>query len=489
MAKPKRNRKSPQAKHKQKGKPSQFDKRKRLLHGNPDRKKTHFAKVPLVGTLAQFVASLAVYLDKRVAFRLGIIMAGMILSDDRRTASAWFAMAGVRDDWDRFYDALNYLGRKTELIAWSLVALIFRVLKIDPHERITIAIDDSPTRRFGRHVQGAGVHHNPTSGPAEGEFLYGHNWVSLAMLRTRPLLGVIALPIRSMLYVRQIDVPKLPAKLDWKFQTKHQLALQLIHWFVGTVRRLGFTGPIVVAMDGAYAAKDLLKPVIEMMGVTVVSRLRRDAKLCDLPAARQPGQRGRTRVYGTKTVSLAKRAGSRQGWTTISYRCRGKTVTRQVKSFQATSRLTSGVIQVVLVRFEDGGWAAYFSTDANMEPKQLLESVADRWSIEEAFHDVKEIWGAGEQQIRNVHSSVGCWHLNNWMFTLVELSSWDRNQALLVDRSDRPWDNAERRASHNDRKRSIAREMLEKQFITSLPKATKFDKYRERISEVIALCT
>ena len=41
-------------------------------------------------------------------------------------------------------------------------------------------MDDSPTARFGRHVEGAGVHHNPTAGPADGEWLYGHNWVALA---------------------------------------------------------------------------------------------------------------------------------------------------------------------------------------------------------------------------------------------------------------------------------------------------------------------
>ena len=52
----------------------------------------------------------------------------------------------------------------------------------------------------------------PTPGPADGEWLYGHNWVTLAWLATHPLWGVIALPLRSLLFVRQIDVPKLDAK-------------------------------------------------------------------------------------------------------------------------------------------------------------------------------------------------------------------------------------------------------------------------------------
>ena len=81
-------------------------------------------------------------------------------------------------------------------------------------------------------MEGAGVHHNPTPGPADGEWLYGHNWVALAWLATHPAWGVIALPLRSLLYVREIDVPKLVDKYDWEFRTKHQLGVELLTWFI-----------------------------------------------------------------------------------------------------------------------------------------------------------------------------------------------------------------------------------------------------------------
>lgn len=47
-------------------------------------------------------------------------------------------------------------------------------------------------------------------------------------------------------------------------------------------------------------------------------------------------------------------------------------------------------------------------------------------AIEEQFDAVKEIWGAGEQQVRNVWSNIGCWNLCGWLSTLVELASWDQ---------------------------------------------------------------
>ena len=480
MAKYKGSSKRQQAQHKRKHKKSQHDKRSRLKRRNPDRRKTAKAKVPLTGTMQTAVLALRAVMDRRIAFRLAIIMAGMLLADDRRTASAWFVASGVQDDWDRFYDCLISVGRTSAKLATAVLGLI--VQKLAPGDRILLGMDDSPTSRYGQHVEGAGVHHNPTPGPADGEWLYGHNWVALAWLATHPWWGVIALPLRSMLYVREVDVPKLAEKHDWEFRTKHQLGVELLTWFIQAIRALGVEAKVWLAVDGAYAARPFLLPVLEL-GIVVVSRLRKDACLFDLPSQDSHGNR----LYGKNKISLAKRAGHRQGWSTITYPCRGAWVTRQYKTFLATSRLISGEIRVVIVRFEDGGWAPYFCTDASAEVGDILETVAARWAIEEHFHDVKEVWGAGQQQVRNVWSNIGCWHLNQWMYTLVELCCWDVDKSELSDRSDRPWDNADRRPSHADRRRSISQEMLGKQFLAALPHGPKHRKLRTLFQDLIAL--
>ena len=211
MAKRKSKSKRPQPQH-EKQKKSQHDKRKRLQRKNPKRKRTKQAKVPLSGNMLTAVAALQACLDPRIAFRLGIIIAGMLLAADRRTASAWFAAAGVQDDWDRFYNCLISLGHTSEKLATVVLGLIVHKFAPGLLDRITVGMDDSPTSRYGKHVEGAGVHHNPTPGPADSEWLYGHNWVTLAWLATHPAWGVIALPLRSLLYVREIDVPELALK-------------------------------------------------------------------------------------------------------------------------------------------------------------------------------------------------------------------------------------------------------------------------------------
>ena len=481
MAKRKGSSKRPQPQHK-KQKTSQRDKRERLQRPNPKRKKTTNAKVPLTGAMQTAVSVLQAVMDRRIAFRLAILVAGMLLADDRRTASAWFVAAGVQDDWDRFYDCLISVGRTSGKLATAVLGLVVEKFAPGLPGRILLGMDDSPTSRYGRHVEGAGVHHNPTPGPADGEWLYGHNWVTLAWLATHPAWGVIALPLRSMLYVREVDVPKLAEKYDWEFRTKHQLGVKLLAWFMKSIRTLGVDAKVWLVVDGAYAVRPFLLPVLEL-GIVVVSRLRKDACLFDLPPEGSHGNR----IYGKNKVSLAKRAGHRKGWSTITYHCRGVEVTRQYKTFLATSRLISGAIRVVIVRFEDGGWAPYFCTDTSAEVSDILETVAARWAIEEHFHDVKEVWGAGQQQVRNVWSNIACWHLNQWVYTLVELYCWDVHKLELSDRSDRPWDNEDRRPSHADRRRSISREMLGKKFLAALPRGRNHRKLRTLFEDLIAL--
>src|SRR4030067_248278 len=130
MAKRKPSKKRPQARHKKKQEHSRHDKRRRLQRPNPDRRKTSGAKVPLVGAFQKAIAVLQAVMDRRIAFRLAIVVAGMLLADDRRTASAWFVAAVVQDDWDRFYDCLISVGRASGKLATVVLGLV--VQKVAP---------------------------------------------------------------------------------------------------------------------------------------------------------------------------------------------------------------------------------------------------------------------------------------------------------------------------------------------------------------------
>jgi hypothetical protein len=267
------------------------------------------------------------------------------------------------------------------------------------------------------------------------------------------------------LYIRDKDLPKLPEAIAWEFRTKPQLAAEMITW-AGTLTTGSAQRPWVV-VDGAYANREVIKPA-RRAGVVVVARLRRDAELYDLPLERKPGERrgpGRPPIYGKNRLSLAKRAGQTRGWQTVEVRTTaGRVVTKTVKSFLATWPPAGGVVRVVIVREDDGSWRALLCTDPEASVEAIVQAALDRWAIEQNFHDLKEVEGIEQVQLRRVWSNVGAFNLNLWVHSLVELWGWNRPVEELSDRSDSPWDDSSRRPSHADRRKALQREMLEEEF-------------------------
>jgi hypothetical protein len=486
MVKRKPNEQTPQACHKNNSTPSQHDRRDRLLNTNDARVQTESARVPLVGAIAVIAASVAAVLDVRSAFRFPIILAGMFLAKGRRTASTWLRAAGVRDDWDRFYDAIASVGRYADSIGTTLLRTLLKQLGLDKEGQLVIALDDSPTKRYGRHVEAANIHHNPTPGPGDSQWLYGHNWVCLALLVRHSLWGIIALPVLSRLYVREKDTAKLNEKYGWEFRTKIELGIELVKQLVGQCRWLNKAVKFLLVVDCAYATKDFLKET-GMLGVTVVSRLRKNACLFDLPAPRQPGQRGRPRKRGINKLDLNQLANDPSGWEPLTYNRRGILVHAKFKTFLATNSIAEQPIRIVMITEEGKHWAALFSTDTAMGAKSIVEAYASRWGIEECFQAMKEVWRSGEQQVRNVWSNVACWQLNCWAYILAELECWNIDSKELVDRRDRPWDNPARRPSHADRRRWIAGKMLSERFSAELKLRPNDDKLKALIQELLTL--
>jgi len=407
--------------------------------------------------LCQWFARLAAALDRRSAPRLVLLFLGAVLARGRRTGTAWIRAAGLSDQFRPCYTAVAAAGKKAETVAAYLVLWVIEPL-LGGAERLMLAIDDTPTRRYGPHVEGAGIHHNPTPGPAGSSYVYGHVFVVLGLLVTHPAWGVIALPLLARMYVRKKDLPGIDPKHRPEFRTKLELAVELLRWakpWLGLLRK-----PLWVVADGAYAKKEFLKPA-KALGMTVVSRLRRDAALWSLPPVVPPDQKGpgRPRVYGTERVSLAKRAGQRRGWTAEAFTLYGERVVKRYKTFLATWKPAGGVIRVVLVD-EPAGWRAYLCTDPSASVADILEAIANRFSLEITFRDCKEVVGAGQQQVRFIWASVGAFHLCLWTFTMTEAWAWSRPATALVDRSASPWDTPLRRPSHADKRRAWRRALL-----------------------------
>jgi len=434
--------------------------------------------------LVLWISQLSQVLHARLAWRLLPLITGVLFAKGRRTVTSWLRAAGKGDDFRAYYYFLGSLGRNVKFMASLLLRQAVSV--IEPGERLLFGLDDSPTKRYGPQVEGAGIHHNPTPGPADQKFLYGHVWVLVAWIVRHPRWGTIGLPLRALLYVRRKQIAWLQRLYGVTFQTKLEMAGDLVAWLADWLRFLG--KKLWIVSDGAYAKRPFLQRALAA-GVVVVSRLRKDAALRSVPKPPRPGQpkkRGPKPKYGKQALSLAKRAGHRKGWQAADFVLYGKKVTKTFKTFLATYRPAGGLIRVVLVR-EGRGWEAFFCTDAEATVGQILEAFADRAAIEQDFHDIKEVHGAGQQQVRHYWANIAVFHLILWLHTLIELWAWKRPHAKLCDRSASPWDDPERRPSHADRRNALRRWCVEQEIQHGGGRRCLSRKFRGLVARLVKL--
>jgi hypothetical protein len=408
------------------------------------------------------------------------LLFGILFARGRRTVTSWFRAAGITHAFRRGYATVWACGRRSDRLAYTVLKTVEPLVA---DERLLVAIDDTPTPRFGPHVEGAGIHHNPTPGPAGEKFVYGHVFVTLAALVKHPDWGTRALPLHSHLYIRRKDIEELPADHRVPFRTKLEQAAEQLRWLKRRAHRR-FTS-IWAVTDGGYAKRPVLRAA-RQEGIVLVGRLARNAALWCVPAPKPKGQHGPQATYGKKRISLAKRAGHKQGWQQVRCVQYRQEVVKTIKTFLATWKPAGGLIRVVVVQ-EDDGWRAYFCTNPEATPEEILEAAADRGAIEETFKEVKEVWGAGQQQVRNLHASVGCFNLNSWMYSLVEAWSWEQAEEELVDREASPWDDVFRRPSHADKRKALQRQVLREEIqavLAGRPTKEEIRNLAERLLEL-----
>ncbi len=121
------------------------------------------------------------------------------------------------------------------------------------------------------------------------------------------------------------------------------------------------------------------------------------------------------------------------------------------------------MIRVALV-CQPRGWVAFFRTDPDATAAGVLAAVADRFAPEPCLRDLKEVWGAGPQQVRDLWACLGAFHLNLWLHALTELWAWGRPARRPADRRQSPWGKPGRRPSHAGRRKALRRACLQEDY-------------------------
>jgi hypothetical protein len=155
--------------------------------------------------------------------------------------------------------------------------------------------------------------------------------------------------------------------------------------------------------DSRFSAIALLRDLAPHL--TVVTRLRLDACLCDPPPPRRPRRRGRPPVTGARLSSLAERLRSRRTpWRRVSLEGWYGRSTRRLDIASGTALWHHPgrrvAIRWVLVRDPSGEKEpqAFLCTDQAAEPTDILRWFVRRWRTETTFEEARRHLGMETQR-------------------------------------------------------------------------------------------
>ena len=331
------------------------------------------------------------------------LMTGWVICTCRRTITGILRFADplalrAHDAYHRFLpDARWSMAELWKLLVKILIQAFCR------NAISTLALDDTLFHHSGRKVNGAGWWRDAVRSTKKNTvYAWGLNLVVLTLQIQPPWGGEpLGLPINMRLHRK-------------KGPTLIELAAQMINevrqWFPKRSFR--------VVADGFYAT--LAGHTLN--GITIISRIRRDANLYDLPPKRRNKQRGRPRKRGKKLAKLEKMSAHIQNWQIVTFRQRGKTVKRLVYTRVVLwYKVSRRPILLVISRDPDGKEKDdfFFTTDLNMTAAEVLECYGDRWAIEDTFKNTKQFLGGQQPQTFKGKGPERAAGLSLWLYSMV----------------------------------------------------------------------
>ncbi len=213
------------------------------------------------------------------------------------TVTGILQAAGLAGEWhhSRAHDFFAYRRWDPDELGLRLLDFLVSVF-VAAGAPVRLAVDDTLFGRSGKRVWGAHYLHDGAQPEGSGRRTrWGNCWVVVVLVVELSSLGgrQVALPVLFRLFRPKDDAhPDRPSQPE--------LARGLIDMVIERLQ----TRIVELVMDGAYASKAWCG-LPERVSVT--TRMRANARVHALPpAARAPGQMGRTPLKGAKLPTLAE---------------------------------------------------------------------------------------------------------------------------------------------------------------------------------------
>jgi hypothetical protein len=256
-----------------------------------------------------------------------------------------------------------------------------------------MAIDDTTAGRCGKHVAHAGWFKDASTSACshKGTVIHwAHNWIVGAITVRLPRWSMIrwVLPVVFALYRKRSD-----CKTEEAFRSHQELAGELIQTVAEALPEVRLR----VSADGQYAKRPVVQRLPE--GVNLVSRIRRDAAIYELPAKQtSKGKRGRKPKKGKRLPNPQKIAAYRKkGWKQITVYKQGYQLQRLVLGITCLWYHVCRDVPVRMVIVRDPAGKEkddfLFCTDATVPDAKIVQRYYDRWGVEEAILESKQHMG------------------------------------------------------------------------------------------------
>lgn len=323
----------------------------------------------------------------------------------------------------------------TKAISEKLFALL--LVKLLPTGVIRLGGDDTLSKHFGRKIFGIGIFRDPVrSTDWHTSFTLAHNWVILYVLIKVPFVEFtwVALPVCSRL--RPKHEPENKKHQSKSKKRKRRTAAKtdktmvvLMKEMVEEIVSLAPHRQFIFVTDAGYAT--LLGQLPKQ--TTIVSRIRKDAKLFDLPAI-TPHKRGPHPKKGKLLPTPEQKAASAT-WEPVDVVIYGTALTLSVCTYIALwyHVCKDQPILIVIVRDPKGKYKDqfFFTQDLKMPMADVLEIIASRWTVETANRELKQYLGMEQPQARLEQAVTRQAPFAMFLLSLVKL--WYLTEGYLVD--------------------------------------------------------
>src|SRR5262249_7946490 len=279
--------------------------------------------------------------------------------------------------------------RPTWALARALAGVILRRFGRD--ESVPLAGDDTVDEHRGESVYGKGRHRDPVrSTKSYTAWRWGHKWVVLAILVRFPFAArPWALPVLVALY-------RTP-QWDREHSRRHKTPARLLRQLVAVLLRWFPRRRFLLAGDGGYGSHEMAAFAHRhRRRLTLISRFVPNANLYEPPPPY--GGKGRPRVKGAElpapeetvattdptTLGVSWYGGGRRDVAGVSEAGPGD------KGGGGVGPPPRGLVHGLTGTHRDD---YFFSTDAEMTPRAVIEGFTGRWSIETTFQEMRAYVG------------------------------------------------------------------------------------------------